>query len=163
MGNPTDTPLVTFIVPTIGRTSIDETLHSIAIQTSTSWELEVVSGDGEGYQKRNLAINNARTPWVAFVDDDDTINEHYVDELSLHSDSDVVIFQMQYRDGRILPQKHEIEFGLVGISFAVKTEVMRKVLFRGPRPGEDFKTLKALEEAGANIKFVDKVLYYVRP
>lgn len=95
-------PLVTFIIPTLGRPSLAHTMASLAVQTDRDWAA-VVIGDGvqpdvqpsERIQVmrcepqgsaglvRNLGIEMCSfgSPWYAFVDDDDTLKPDYVEKL----------------------------------------------------------------------------------
>lgn len=117
-------PKVTFIIPTVGRDTLIATIQSIANQTCSVWN-GIIVFDGvpptiqisdprfqimhidkmerppeqinsAGYV-RNYGIKFATTEWVAFVDDDDTIRNTYVEtflrEISTY-DTDVIIFRM---------------------------------------------------------------------
>jgi len=144
--------LITFIIPTIGRSTLIRTLESIQQNTDDDWNA-IVMFDGieptiesedpririmrmektgklnYAGRVRNQAIYFANTEWIGFVDDDDIIKPTYVSHLKKHiSDHtpDVVIFRMQYHndDGYILPPPGATMFELnqVGISFCVKRD-----------------------------------------
>lgn len=105
---PDESPLITFIIPTIGRASLIKTLRSIEFQENPRWEVVVVfdgvepspsanekimsnskikhiildkklgSGVNSGGLVRNEAFKHVTTEWVGFVDDDDLISSKYV-------------------------------------------------------------------------------------
>jgi len=102
--------LVTFIIPTVARETLNRTLHSLQAQTDQNWkafvgfdgfsvlpEMDLIVDDrikyylledklgnsknGAGHV-RNYLINDATSDWVAFVDDDDTVKPFYVEWLT---------------------------------------------------------------------------------
>ena len=183
------TPLVSFITPTIGRRSLKHTVESVLRQNDTDWEHVIETDDGYGSAglTRNAAIAKATGEWLAFVDDDDTVDPYYVDCVRdfAGENTDVIVFRMLYRNGWVLPhlERPVIEWSHVGISFAMRAEWHSH--YRNPRrdlmpgspqvefvaedranPGrhgnEDICLLKDLEEAGANIVIPPlRPLYYV--
>jgi glycosyltransferase involved in cell wall biosynthesis len=151
---------VTFIIPTIGRETLSLTLQSLKNQTITNWKAIVIFDGiepnisesdpritiiktpiklGQGYNSaglvRNYGIKFVNTEWVAFVDDDDSITPNYIESFlsELWLDPDVIIFRMML-DDRVCPIKN------VGISFAVKTQLVSKFIFI-PSIEEDFEFL----------------------
>lgn len=111
-------------------------------------------------------------PWVGFVDDDDTLSEFYLqifeETRSNNKEVDLIIFRMQYEDKSVLPppgfigEIKELE-NKVGISFACSLKLFNMLGGFKPSSGEDFDFLKRAEEAGAKIKLVDEIGYYVAP
>jgi glycosyltransferase involved in cell wall biosynthesis len=116
----TTTPLVTFIIPSKGRDTLNRTLASLFNQTEQSWRAIIVA-DGvdiavaadprvtvakvpqtgaanHAAQLRNFGMMRAGTEWVAFVDDDDTLAPTYIQqlqgELDLTPSVETVIFRM---------------------------------------------------------------------
>lgn len=188
--------LVTFIIPTVGRQTLLRAVESVRVQTDLDWSCMVL-GDGldpstlfeydditchalphyhHEATVRNAGIDMAETEWVAFLDDDDTVDEHYVawlreDIETLSGDSqvnspDVVIFRQVLPrptelGDTIIPAGPEIVWGNVGISYAVKREWARAYPFKRSRH-EDLLQLVALEAAGANIHFSNRLAYYAR-
>jgi len=159
---------LTFIIPTIGRETLRLTLQSLKNQTITNWKAIVIFDGieptiyetdsritiiktpiklGQGYNSaglvRNYGIKFANTEWVAFVDDDDSITPNYVESFlsELWLDPDVIIFRMTL-DDRVCPSIDSTNFFIkdVGISFAVKTELVSKFIFI-PSIEEDFEFL----------------------
>jgi len=159
---------LTFIIPTIGRETLSLTLQSLKNQTITNWKAIVIFDGieptisetdpritiiktpiklGQGYNSaglvRNYGIKFANTEWVAFVDDDDSITPNYMESFlsELWLDPDVIIFRMTL-DDRVCPSIDSTNFFIkdVGISFAVKTELVSKFIFI-PSIEEDFEFL----------------------
>lgn len=96
---------ITFIIPTIGRKSLINSIQSLINQTNESWKAIIIF-DGiksninvEYYDKRikiieiekmglnqnsagnvrNYGMSLVETEWIAFLDDDDIISNDYVD------------------------------------------------------------------------------------
>jgi hypothetical protein len=112
---------------------------------------------------RNTALEylasrpGATTRWVGFVDDDDTVSQHYVawllDEEERNADASCVLFRM-HCEGCMAPlipppRLRHIAHGFAGISFALKTRITEPrgggrggqgVLFEGGA-AEDFELL----------------------
>ena len=143
-------PFVSFIIPTLGRMSLYNTLESLSNQTDGDWDAIVVADSAwEGYKGlfssritciesnqtgsagllRNEGIAQASGEWIAFVDDDDVLQPEYVEHLREHAgdypSADVVVFRMLHPIYGVLPpeQMPLIKQGLVGISYAVKAHV----------------------------------------
>jgi hypothetical protein len=103
-------PVVTFVTPTKGRSTLNRTVESLLNQTNPRWKSIVVFDNvtapalpaaaeldsrfnlmalqhkvGQGNNSagivRNLAMFKVTTQWVAFVDDDDTLAPEYVEWL----------------------------------------------------------------------------------
>jgi len=156
-----DDKLITFIIPTIGRIHIYQTIQSLRKLKINRWEA-IILFDGvknhhiqQNLRKlndsrllifdvpkigniekhhaglvRNLAFPFVHTPWVAFVDDDDTISPYYINhllhEIQIHPDIDTVIFRMMYPNHSYLPTEDDFDIlpSRVGISFCVKSSIL---------------------------------------
>ena len=196
-------PLVTFIVPSIGRETLPRALRSIDAQTDRaflailvmdgceapacaadfSWLRVIYNPVRTGVRNhagavRNLAIAEADTEWVAFLDDDDTLSPRYVEMLAAElflaagapdPQPDAVVFRMMIdAGGGVLPPPGAADFFEcgVGISFAARrmpvclggAEEFRFV----PGSTEDFKALDALRRNKAAILMSCRVAYFVR-
>lgn len=219
-------PLVSFVVPTIGRESLGRAVRSIRQQTLGTWEAIVVGDgvfvpatfDGEvddrvktyslhqgesvehmgGGATRNYGMRLAHGDWLAFLDDDDTLDPDYVQELNdvaaFAPEIDAVVFRMDHPELGVLPdlKRPKLIHGHVGISFAVKTWIVRKHQLEfiptkrnldvgGVGNNEDITFLTALMNVlpqheidkpvlppvpgalSGNIIVHDRVLYNVRP
>jgi hypothetical protein len=100
-------PIITFIIPTVGRSTIIKTVKSIQAQTNNNWKCIIVCdgielnsdiknivdnddkisvikilktgfGNNAGHV-RNNGIKAVDTEWVGFVDDDDELSPLYVE------------------------------------------------------------------------------------
>jgi len=113
---------------------------------------------------RNYGLSCAGGKWLAFVDDDDVVDNHYVEWLVEEcNDMDVVVFRMKMGDS-IIPSGGSIGPGDVGISFAVRSEFQynQGVWFVND-PMEDWIFISNCQAKGARIKISDRIAYYVRP
>lgn len=189
--------LVTFIIPTIGRDTLARTLLSLQFQTDEDWRAIIVADHlinfslpiddprfflfpirvklGEGHHSglvRNCGVALSVSPWCAFVDDDDRLDEHYVEWLRQESDGiDLLVFRMKYSPLRedavgILPRSTDVA-GLkeaeVGISFAVRGPFQKQhdVWFESAE-FEDWLFIKRCLDFGAKCKISEHVGYYIR-
>lgn len=95
--------MITFVIPTIGRDTLQNAIQSIENQTDDNWkiiiifdgvkstinitnpkiqilEIEKIGKDrNSAGNVRNYGMNYVDTDWIAFLDDDDTIAEDYVE------------------------------------------------------------------------------------
>lgn len=183
--------LVTFIIPTIGRSTLKDTIQCLFNQTNPAWEaiiifdgieptissqdprLQIVRCEksGEGHngagKVRNFGIALATTEWVAFVDDDDGIKSCYVnvlaDEISQHP-TDCILFRMLNWDTSVLPCNNTDTFYScqVGISFAVKKAIFDSGLWFEPSSVEDFSFLEKMRANHYKMMISPYLLYFVR-
>jgi glycosyltransferase involved in cell wall biosynthesis len=131
-------PLITFIIPTIGRSTIYRTIQSLQNLNNKNWNaiiifdgidptvsiederIKMVKVDKVGYKNcagevRNFGMQLVKTNWIGFVDDDDILLPNYIDALLSESvrNPDVIIFRMVYNNldskrFNILTRKQEI-------------------------------------------------------
>ena len=184
---------LTFIIPSINRPSLINTLISLQNQTDVNWNAIVIF-DGmdckpsifdnrihyinipkKGFKNcaglvRNEGIKLVKTNWIAFVDDDDTLESNYVSsfnrELDLNPEIDVCIFRMIYSNGLILPQFGICDFPVnnVGISFFVKTSCFNSDnIWFIPSETEDFDILDKYRKNNKNIHISNSIVYNVNP
>lgn len=180
----------TFIIPTMGRQTLERAVSSLILQNVPNWKalivfdgnydvnyvatddrIKIVKADVGGHAGlvRNYGINMVDTDWIAFLDDDDWLESTYMQKLRGYSDShpewDLVIFT--YKDvvnNVTIPDKKlkKIEECKVGISFAVKTEFVNKNNIRfTPNAIEDFRFLDLCETNGAKYFISHDLQYYV--
>lgn len=179
---------ITFIIPSIGRNSLNNTIQSLMNQTNPNWKCIIIydgvtpnhiynderikfisigklgensSHHGMSGLVRNEGLKICNTEWIGFVDDDDTIDIQYVETLfSEYTDYDFVIWRMQYPNGQILPRTNQITFGNVGISFCFKNK-FPNLFFDKNRDGEDLDFLIKLEKLTKNYIFSPHVYYRI--
>ena len=187
---------ITFIIPTIGRTTLKRSILSIINQTVKEWNAIIVfdglepniddiqiksdsrikivktpKKQGKNINSaglvRNYGMKMVETQWIAFLDDDDTISNDYIEtfhkELDINKDFDVLIFRMQMED-RIVPKLSSTNFKIcdVGISFVMKREIFRKGLSFIANGAEDFLYLNSIRKAEYRIIISPYVRYFVR-
>ena len=184
--------LITFIIPTIGRSTLSNTLDSLINQTNPNWKAIVIFDGisttiqntdpriciieapklGQGINSaglvRNYGISTfADTEWVAFVDDDDSLSHDYVEifiaESSAHTLADIILFRMLHPDC-IMPDlsTDTFYFCYVGISYAVKKKVFDQGHIFIPSDIEDFDYLDQAMNKNYNIMISPYVTYFVR-
>lgn len=117
---------------------------------------------------RNYAVQFSITPWLAFVDDDDTVGERFVEAVAKESSGNVfldcIIFRMS-SVGTVHPQLEFDNFYIndVGISFAVKRDIFfRRNIYFESSNAEDFLFLDRLRREGYSILLSEDILYYVK-
>lgn len=180
----------TFIVPTLGRDTLERTLRSLSAQTEPSWQALVIADcvenfappriddriyfvnlktrHGGGNQSglvRNHGLTNAAGQWLCFVDDDDSLDPHYLEWLKEEGpEKDIVVFRMRCGPGGfILPPNNELHSGSVGISFAIRRSFQKeKDVWFPNNPQEDWIVLSNAIGAGARVKVSERVAYLVR-
>ncbi len=186
---------ITFVIPSIGRQTLQNTIESIVSQTVDDWKVVIVmdgvycpycwedeririykigkAGENVNHagNVRNFGIQQVKTEWIAFLDDDDIIHPKYIetfwneiDEKDNSVGIDIFIFRMKLGE-RIVPsfqQKDIVPFD-VGISFLVRKSVLEKYNIKFVPDGmEDYFFLQQCKEKKC-VMFLSKyVMYYVR-
>lgn len=130
---------------------------------------KIITADGKEHGQagrvRNVGLKLCRTPWIGFVDDDDTLDENYVHFLFTRYASiyDVVVWRMTYSDGNVLPPVdcQRLEVGRVGISFCFRN--IFDIYFANNAWCEDFNFLKKLFQRTPHHRAVltKEIIYYV--
>lgn len=180
--------IITFIIPTIGRKTLERTILSLINQNNQNWKAIIIfdgvkNNINQNIDKRisiyeikkqgkknmaglvrNYGINKVNdSDWIGFVDDDDTISKDYIDKLLIESkyQPDVILFRL-CQDNLILPPINNdcICKGLVGISFCVKTDILKLIEFKNSHR-EDYVLLTKLKKK-YKILFSKYITYYVR-
>lgn len=180
-------PSLTFIIPTLGRATLSRAIGSLLAQTNPNWKAIVVF-DGvknttnikdnrvtyieinklgtrnHAGNVRNIGISRADTEWVAFLDDDDTVDLKYVDrfyeEINLNANVECVIFRMS-NGHLVFPELNDKTFHInkVGISFAMKSSLPEKF---SPSGTEDFYLLDKIRSNKRKIVISPYINYFVR-
>jgi len=181
---------LTFIIPTINRSTLQSTIKSLQSQTLQNWYAIIVFDGmnpdfhckdpritfltcdklGEGINHagrvRNYGMTFAKTDWIAFLDDDDSISSNYVEtfyEEIKNYKTDVIIFRMHFNN-EIFPELKTDNFykGKVGISFAIKKKIINVGNLFSPSKYEDYDYLTLLDSKKYTIMISPYVLYFVR-
>ena len=185
-----DLPLITFIIPTINRPSLRRSIDSLINQTFGNWRCILVfdgvektdfydwritsisipktglfgSKHGQSGLVRNEGLKMAKTQWIGFLDDDDTLDKRYVETLfNKYFNYDVILWRMRYKNGSVAPPKgnSKLEYGKVGISFCYKNK-FENLMFECNRDGEDFDFLLKLQSLTKSFIVSPEVFYFVR-
>jgi len=182
---------LTIVTPTIGRSSLLQTINSVIGQKDPNWKyvivfdgvppnfssidsrIKTVAVSKTGIEGTNIAgkvcqigVDLSDTEYVGFVDDDDTLKENYVSEfhkIVSTSDFDEIIFKMIYTDGIIVPFDKYVDFGNVGMSFILRKQFLidKKISF-DQHKFYDWKMTFDVWQNGGRIFFSDEVCYNVR-
>ena len=116
---------------------------------------------------RNIGMQFVQTPWIGFIDDDDTIVttylEHLKNEINITPSADVISFKM-ICDGEIFPPINysQITQNTIGISFAMKSSLIKEGFTFKQSTSEDFRLLNDLQKANKIIVLSPHVTYRVR-
>lgn len=182
--------LITFIIPSINRPTIDNTIQSLLNQTNPNWNciilydgvigkefndpriktlnLEKIGKKGERHGNaglvRNKGIQMCETEWIGFIDDDDTINCEYVETLfKKYQSYDFVVWRMKTTDGNIYPEltRNNIKINRVGISISFKNK-FPEALFDSNHDSEDFEFVNKLKNITHNFIITPEIYYNVR-
>lgn len=144
--------------------------YNINYETTDS-RIKVMKSDVTNHagMVRNYALDHVDTDWIAFLDDDDWVKESYVQKLRgyvlAQPHLDLIVFSYQdSTNGRVVPheRQNKIEECKVGISFAVKTSLIRLNHIKFTENAiEDFRFLDACVKAGANYLIPHDIQYMV--
>lgn len=183
-------PFITFIIPSLNRSTITRTVDSLLNQTNPNWNAIILydgvvgtvfdderiktldipktglvgPANGQSGLVRNVGIKMVKTEWIGFLDDDDTIHPNYVKTLNeKYLNNDFVVWRMKYQNGLIVPPlfSNDLFFGGVGISFCYKNK-FDNLLFDNNRDGEDFDFLMKLKSLTNKWVITPEILYNVR-
>lgn len=123
-----------------------------------------------------LALDPNGSRYIAFLDDDDELARNYVQVLrrwANETDADCIVHRMTHPEFGILPSliAPQLEWGQVGISFAVKREHfkdgLRFIAEQDPNDpekarNEDIELITQLKSRGATFCITPEVTYVVR-
>lgn len=183
-------PFVTFIIPTIGRKTIENTIKSLFYQTNPNW-LAIIVIDGvdinlhiddnrvtiikikktgqhnHAGRVRNAAFDLVNTEWIGFVDDDDCLTNDYVEKLKeeiiLNPDTSTVIFRMNNNDlnTKILPPPDVIDFEGCKVGISFSVKKdLTKKYIFEPSHMEDYVLLDKIR-SGKNKMVISPYLTYL--
>lgn len=180
---------ITFIIPSIGRDTLSFSIESLLKQNNPKWkcivifdgiekniaikderiqyfEIEKTKGViNQASDVRNYGIQKANTEWIAFLDDDDTITDDYVEIFYQEQkifDFDIYIFRM-LMDKRIIPAYDcfDIKAADVGISFVCHRKIFDIISFENSHT-EDFDFLNKASIKKCKIIISNTIKYFVK-
>jgi cellulose synthase/poly-beta-1,6-N-acetylglucosamine synthase-like glycosyltransferase len=141
----------------------DERIHYMSIpKTGSKHKKRNTAG-----HVRNHGMRLVDTPWIGFVDDDDAITpkyvEHLVKELEMTPTADLILFRMVDND-QIIPSAacSEIKQSQIGISFAMKTDLVKEGFLFVQSSVEDYTIVKKIEASNKKIVLSPHICYLVR-
>jgi glycosyltransferase involved in cell wall biosynthesis len=181
--------MITFIIPSLNRLTLTRTIDSLFKQTNPNWKAIIIFDgvDGKNFDDeriktykidkigsfsshhgmaglvRNYGIEKSDSEWIGFLDDDDTIDEKYVETLQKkYFNYDFVIWRMELENGFIIPRlnNEKISFGNVGISFCYKNK-FNNLRFKNNRDGEDYDFVCELKTLSENFIITSEIYYKV--
>lgn len=165
---------ITYIIPTVGRPSISNTIHSILDEDKHA--RIIIQRGGKAGTNRNLAmmmelvsseLNFIESEYIGFIDDDDFYVKGYLKQID--TDYDLIIMRMN-QNGTIIPRQDNIlRGGNVGINFVIKTEFLKKICINNgnfntkylfdDNPGEDWRFLEKILQYNPTYKITNDVYY----
>lgn len=181
---------ITFIIPTMNRPTLSRTLASLYQQSNPKWKAIVLfdrcepteditdtrilhlsihsaPSPGRAGHLRNIGMLMVTTPWIGFVDDDDVLLPHYVravlEESSLMPQAALISFRM-IEEGRVIPPPfcQTILPNQIGISFAIKSSLVKEGFLFTAAEREDYHYVKAVKQAKKFIILSSAITYLVR-
>jgi glycosyltransferase involved in cell wall biosynthesis len=116
---------------------------------------------------RNVGLHWVRSPWVAFLDDDDRLTPDYVERLQeeCHATptTDLVVFKMIDK-ARIIPPPSSTQLvkNEIGISFAYRSSLIQEGFRFGFSEYENYHLVHSIYHAGKQVVFSPYLTYIVR-
>lgn len=181
--------IITFIIPSIGRITLNRTIQSLQNLNNPNWKAIIIFDGVKSnindisdnriryfqiekrglYNRagltRNYGINKVEDSiWIGFCDDDDTLSPDYIDKLLIETkyNTDVIVFRMKTTNLIIPPlETNSITRGCVGISFCVKTPILKLLMFETNSFIEDYTLLKRLNKK-YSILLSKYITYFIR-
>ena len=185
---------ITFIITTTGKRSLLDTINSLTNLKDSNWKAIILFDN----VNNNFQINDSRisifeiknekndclrnfgfkyvndSEWIGFLNECDTISEDYIinlrRELLINNSIHACVFRMIDENNLIIPTKHDfcISKCNIGMSFAIKSNVIDNVLFRNNINNmnnskyrfEDYYFLKELEFKRYNIVISLYICYF---
>ena len=183
---------VLFIMPSIGRDTINRAIDSLTNQTLDKWELCIVydciekiphipkdsrifthnlsnktgKGKNSAGNVRNYALDKYahKYRWIGFIDDDDSVHHKYVELLyKKYSEYDFILFRMEVpRVGIVPPLSIENEILCGKVGISFCNSNKLSDNRFEPFSTEDFKFLSKISKQTSNYIFTQEVGYFVK-
>lgn len=179
-------PRLSVLIPTMDkRKALFDSLAAALLKQvhalSASMQVEIIKNSQPGTigAKRNLLLDNATGEYVCFIDDDDTISEHYLERIlqAIKQDADCVALTGKYFvNGKYdRPFYHSLRhnkyhedaegyYRYPNHLNPIKASIAKQFRFAEKNHGEDTEWATAIHNAGAlkSEAIVPEVLYYYR-
>jgi glycosyltransferase involved in cell wall biosynthesis len=163
--------LVSVIVPTVGRASLDATLASLRAQKRAHLLELILVADTRvtwGHPQRNDAMARCRGLYIASLDDDDVWDPDALERLyraALAAPDRPLMFRMRYGDGSELWRRRAVDQGNVGTPMFVVPNLPEKLGRWGHRyEGDlDFFTSTLSQWPADALVWRPEVLAHIRP
>jgi len=183
---------ITFIIPTIGRITLKNTIESLINQTNNEWKAIIIYDGIKSnieinderikiieIEKKGININNAglvrnygmkiaETEWIGFVDDDDILINDYVEifyrelENEMNIGVKTYIYRMKLND-RIIPKLNTDNFYVCDVGISfIIHKDIIKTIEFIPDGAEDYLFLSNIREAGYKMVILPFIKYIVR-
>ena len=115
---------------------------------------------------RNYALQFVKSSWIAFLDDDDTISNDYVEYFFKQKNIfnfDLFIYRMINQDLKIFPSllSKDLIPCDVGISFIAKKDILNKIKFENSHC-EDYDFLNLVKKNNYLILISNTIKYFVK-
>jgi hypothetical protein len=183
---------ITFIIPSIGRESLIDTVNSLLNLNNKNWKaiiifdrvdnkfnindnrISIIEINYNNYKinkssfVRNIGLKNIdNTEWVAFVDDDDYISPDYIEcfinELKANNDLEACIFRMGYKNKFVIPSKYDNSIIKCKVGISfVVKEFIAKKTYFKDDLFEEYLYLKELDNNNYKIIISEYVTYFVK-
>lgn len=168
--------MISFIVPTIGRPSLMETLRSIEmwpgdeiiVVGDTSWQGDVrpryitcAPGGDWGHKERNWVTPMATGRYLAHIDDDDVYapgTRALMDDAIQNTPDRPVLFRMKFPCGLTLWQEPVLRCGNMGTPCILIPNVPAKLGTFGPFVGGDCHYMETMKWAQDEIVWRPEVI-----
>lgn len=175
---------VSFVVPTLGRSTLFRTLASIETlpgdeillvgNASLDLHLHAIGrpeiriiycppGNDWGSTERNFVTPMARGDYLSFMDDDDMYAPGARASLESACDGRPSIFRMKYVNGQTLWVDPEIRCGNVGTPMVFVPNVLDRIGLWGPNVGGDTDFMFRMKWAPHEIAWRKEVIALIRP
>ena len=136
---------ISFIIPTIGRESLKDTLASVEAWPGD--EVLAIQHDppsgNYGQAEKQEDTDKAKCDYLAFIDDDDVyVTGHrkiMAQALEENVDNNPVLFKMQYPSGHILWDAPELRCGNVGLPMILIPNIKDRLPKWGWQRFQDFR------------------------
>lgn len=184
--------IITFIIPTIGRETLKNSLTSLINQTNKQWKAIVVF-DGcknnlniddfneqftfyeiektkcvinQASDVRNYALQFVDSKWVGFLDDDDTLSTDYVEYFMKQKDIfkfDLFIYRMINNDLKIFPSLESRN--IIPCDIGISFIVKRKIFENiefANSHSEDYDFINNVKIKNYSILISNTIKYFVK-